>query len=373
MSLSVTLLYGFAATQATAQTFSDWGNLTAPVFGTSEQGVYAGAELFAGPRKFGDRYFDGVLPNGRIVKPAGESVQVGMNPLAVALTPDGRYLLTSNDDERDGRSAKNPPLGSLQSPVNVGGYSLSVVDTATMKVVSKIESGPVFVGLQITGTGPYTVWASGGAANSVRLFSLTPDGKLTPGTPNAIPIAPILPANAGNVSHYTPDPTFQTPDATGNRPPVPSGFDRVKGAQTTFPAGSALSPDGKFLYVACNGDNSLAVIDTATKTVVKQVPVGYFPYGVSVSRDGRTILVSNWGMEAYTFHHPVYDTATGALKSIEPTGPNVPLFHVPITSTGGNDPKTSSVSLLTAPNGDGAKRRRSALCTKGYRWMPCIR
>src|SRR5215831_13774927 len=73
----------------------NWGRVTAPVYGTSEQGVYKGAELFAGPNKFGS-YFSGVLPNGRIVTPAGVSVQVGMNPLGIALTPDGKYLITSN-------------------------------------------------------------------------------------------------------------------------------------------------------------------------------------------------------------------------------------------------------------------------------------
>ncbi|HKA53844.1 MAG TPA: hypothetical protein VKJ47_09315, partial [Candidatus Binatia bacterium] len=48
----------------------NWGTVTAPVYGSSEAGVYAGAELFAGPNKFGS-YFAGVLPNGRIVTPAG--------------------------------------------------------------------------------------------------------------------------------------------------------------------------------------------------------------------------------------------------------------------------------------------------------------
>src|SRR5262249_4648858 len=79
----------------------DWGAITAPVFGTHEAGSYSAAELFAGPNKFGG-YFAGVLPNGRIVKPAGTSIQIGMNPLGAALTPDGKFLITSNDDERDG-------------------------------------------------------------------------------------------------------------------------------------------------------------------------------------------------------------------------------------------------------------------------------
>lgn len=44
--------------------------------------------------------------------------------------------------------------------------------------------------------------------------------------------------------------------------PVPAQFSRTTGTQITFPTGLQLSPDGKYLYVACNGDNSLAIIDT---------------------------------------------------------------------------------------------------------------
>src|SRR5262245_38738309 len=99
-------------------TRGNWGTVTAPVYGTSESGPYAGAELFAGPNKFGS-YFSGVLPNGRLVRPAGTTIQIGMNPLGAALTPDGKFLITTNDDERE------TGLPSYKSPgANVGGYSL---------------------------------------------------------------------------------------------------------------------------------------------------------------------------------------------------------------------------------------------------------
>ena len=51
----------------------------------------------------------------------------------------------------------------------------------------------------------------------------------------------------------------------------------TSGAHITFPAGCTLSPDGKYLYVACNGEDSVAVIDTSSKTVVKQVRSVIFP------------------------------------------------------------------------------------------------
>jgi YVTN family beta-propeller protein len=308
--------------------------------------------LFAGPRKFGSEYYHGVLPNGCIVKPVGVSVQVGMNPLGIRLTPDGKYVITSNDDERDGDS-DSPSGRSLQSGVNKGGYSLSVINTRTMKVVSQIGAGPVFAGLQISGKGPYTVWASGGPSNSIKVFAITPGGVIS-ASGTDIRIKPVLPSTKGYVSNYTPAPTFNKADADGNKPAVPIGFDRKAGAQTTFPAGSALSPDGRFLYVACNGDNSVAVINTASRKVVRQVPVGYFPYDVSVTGDGTKVVVSNWGVTQYKFKAPVYDDA-GRLSAIHPVKGNQPDgFYVPPTDTSGPLPKTSSVSILQAPKGDGA-------------------
>jgi YVTN family beta-propeller protein len=321
---------------------TNWGSVTAPVFGSSEAGIYAGAELFAGANKFGGNYFHGVLPNGRIVRPAGISIQIGMNPLGAALTPDGKYLITSNDDERN---ATGVASNSLLNSINRGGYSLSVIDTATMTVASQINTaGRYFIGLQATGNGPYTVWASGGADQNMKVFALSAAGVIT-GPTTTITIPPIKPQDQKFVSNYTPMAGFNT-DA------VPTNFS-AGGAKTTFPAGSALSPDNRYLYVACNGDNGLAVIDTATQTVVKQVPVGYFPYGVAVSRSGTKVLVSNWGVTEYKFVSPHYDAA-GNLTALDSVPGNQPDgFYLPPTSTTGTNPQTSSISLVAVPGGSG--------------------
>jgi hypothetical protein len=78
-----------------------WGDITAPVFNVPEQSEGykgEGADLFASPDKFSNdkdgpncNYSSGVLPNGRIVKPAGKCAQIGMNPLGSVLTAVGRY------------------------------------------------------------------------------------------------------------------------------------------------------------------------------------------------------------------------------------------------------------------------------------------
>src|SRR5262249_2674096 len=142
------VLFGFmsvsaprAADDDTAIGRHNWGAVVAPVFGTSQAGTYAGAELFAAPNQFDGDYYHGVLPNGRIVRPAGVSVQVGTNPLGARLTPDGKFLITSNDDEREGG------LVSLKNGTNRGGYSLSVINAATMTIASQINTaGRFFVG-----------------------------------------------------------------------------------------------------------------------------------------------------------------------------------------------------------------------------------
>jgi YVTN family beta-propeller protein len=331
---------------------SNWGSVSSPVFGKYQTGKYAGAELFAGPHGAGNSYFDGVLPNGRIVRPAGISIQVGMNPLGSAITPDGRYLVVSNDDERGGE------YPSLIDPLNHGGYSLSVIDTHLMKVVSQMNTdGAYFIGLVASGNGPYQVWASGGPDNSVKIYQLSINGALT--HIGVIPISPILPSDKGYVSNYSPSAAFGKNNDAGFFPPVPSGFRRpsvdakgnVKspgGSHITFPSGLTLSPNGKYLYVACNGDNSIAVIDTENHRVIRQIPVGYFPYGVSVSPDGSKILVTNWGVTEYKFLDPEYEN-NGSLIGIQPVKQEIPgMSHIPVTNVSGENPKTSSVSIIRA-------------------------
>lgn len=321
---------------------SNWGTVTAPVYNQAESNpFYSNAEILAGPNKFGS-YYAGVLPNGKKVTPAGLSIQIGMNPLGVAVTPDGQFLVSSNDDEREGG------YSSYQSPTNVGGYSLTVVSTSSFSVVSQLHTSQKFyIGLQISGPvgGPYTVWAAGGPDNDVKLFSLSSTGVLTAGTPANVVIPPTLPQNAGYVSNYIAGAPLTSSTST------PSGFSK-SGAKTTFPAGIQLSPDGKYLYVACNGDQSIAIIDTNTKGILKQMPAGAFPYGIAVNAAGDRIAVSNWGIEEYKFANPTYDPNTAQLTALGTTGANVPDgFYAPVVSKTGKFPLTSSVHVFSAKGG----------------------
>ncbi len=55
----------------------------------------------------------------------------------------------------------------------------------------------------------------------------------------------------------------------------------------------AATADGKKVYVADSVYNIVSVIDTATNTVIATIPVGIFPYGVTVTPYGKKVYVTN--------------------------------------------------------------------------------
>lgn len=90
-----------------------------------------------------------------------------------------------------------------------------------------------------------------------------------------------------------------------------------------------LSPDGKFLYATLNKEGSVVKIDTATGTVVRRVRTGQQPRSMAISTDGTAVYVVNYESSTMsklatsdmhqvqsvpTGHHPIgiaYDGATG--------------------------------------------------------------
>ena len=63
---------------------------------------------------------------------------------------------------------------------------------------------------------------------------------------------------------------------------------------TRFPAGIALSRDGKFLFIAENLGDTLAVVELQGKRVVQRIKTESYPYAVAVS-PANEVYVSAWG------------------------------------------------------------------------------
>jgi len=55
------------------------------------------------------------------------------------------------------------------------------------------------------------------------------------------------------------------------------------------PVGLAVSPDGKWVYVANGNANAVSVVDATHNAVVGRIPVGKRPWGIAVSPDGRSL------------------------------------------------------------------------------------
>jgi YVTN family beta-propeller protein len=210
--------------------------------------------LTAGPRPDGTA----ITPVGFRVTPAGRQTPLGDLPLASRLSPDGKWLLVSNDGQ--------------------GTQSLQLVDTATSSVVQTIpykSPASLFVGLAFSPDGS-TAYVSGGGDEKIHVYAVA-GGHLTEQ-------API---------------------------PVPA----VTAGANMYPAGLDVTPDGRRLVVADHLAESASVIDLATKAV-SSVAVGHAPYGVVVSHDGRTAYVSNQGANSVS----VLDL-TGAAPTVQATVP----------------------------------------------------
>ena len=249
---------------------------------------------------------DAVLPDGRIAAPLGVSAFVGTNPLGLAVSPDGRFAIVGN-------AAQNPGLGAPppSSPNVVAGYSLAVVDTRTMTVVSVYHDAALslFTGLAATSDpadpSQTLVLASDGAHGLVRCFVLGGDGTLVPEQSIAVP---------------------------------------------GFPDTIALGSGGRVAYVTSNLAGRVTAIDLATRRVLGNEPTGYFPAGVAAA-NGR-LIIANGGLSAYAPLSQPISAPKFAAPSVDPMQSSS-LSVVALDPTGAFSAQADvgSVPMDPVPNG----------------------
>ena len=225
------------------------------------------------------------------------SLPTGRYPFSVTLSPDGQHAFVAavgtyeyspvvGFDPADPATALSfPPFGAptkaslagavvegkhvpaLGDPNSRAAAAVWDLDLRAGTVRARIKTGPlvgqVVDGLPATGTSAPAavlddgrqVWVSNNHSDSVAVLDPT-TGRLS-GTVALTPLA-----------------------AAGD----------LRGVQ---PFGLALSPDRATLFVAESGLNAVAVIDTATRTVLGHLPAGWLPSKLSVSPDGSTLYVAN--------------------------------------------------------------------------------
>ena len=184
------------------------------------------------------------LPTGVSLDPSAESHGVGNFPLAVAVAPGReRVALFLNGWRQQG---------------------VQIVDRKSGAVVQTLPQIAAFIGLAFSSDGK-TLFASGGNDDSIFIYrwsgsEATADGKID------------------LVERPKPSPNVKPKDPMGS----------------VYPAGLAASSDGRFLYIAENLGDTLAILDLSTKRVMQRVKTDRYPYTVVADAKGD-LFVSAWG------------------------------------------------------------------------------
>jgi DNA-binding beta-propeller fold protein YncE len=181
--------------------------------------------------------FTSPLPTGVRLDAVGDAVELGSMPLNVV-----------------------PALSGDKAVVVLGGWreqGIQIIDLKTRRVTQTLFQDGAFYGAAFSPDGN-TLYVSGGNSDTLFIYSWR-DGNAT--LTNKLELAEA-----------------RTADATG----------------TSYPAGIAVAPNGKFVYVAENVGNRLAVVDMLTREIVQRFPTDKYPYSVILGSDNR-VFVSAWG------------------------------------------------------------------------------
>ncbi len=197
------------------------------------------------------------LPTGVSLDPAGDAIDLGSMPLSMAIGPNGDKLAVVLSGWRE--------------------QGVQIVDLKSRQVVQTLIQPAAFFGLAFSRDGR-ELFVSGGNDDTIFCYSWR-DG--TAALERKIILA-------------------EKSSKQGSR----------------YPAGLAVSRVGKYLYVAENMSDSLAVIDPATSSIVQRFPTDHYPYAVEAAPNGR-VYVSAWAADTVAEFQTKQDGTLTALGKIK--------------------------------------------------------
>jgi len=208
-------------------------------------------------------------PVNQLVTPAGIFVEFPrIRPNALALSPDAKLLVTSGMTRE--LLVVDPLTGKILQhvPFPAEGKTRAVESVSSLILNASLTAKLSFTGLAFSPDNSRIYLSN--VNGDIKVFSVGQDRLVLP-----LFSIPLPPANRG-------------------------------GRKNEIPAGIAVSPDGKKIYVAFNVANRLAELDSASGTVLRTWNVGVAPFGVVLA--GKKVYVSNWGGR-----QPVAGSLTGPI------------------------------------------------------------
>ena len=192
---------------------------------------------------------------------------VGTSPRAIALSPDGTraYVARTN--------------------------GVAVINTATNTVVTSVTTnGGDSYGIAVSPNGQ-RVYVSNAGNSTVSVIDTT---TATPSLIATVSTGGLTPTGLA----VSPDGTrvYVANYLSGNVRVINTATNQALGsliAVGALPFGVAISPDGTNVYVSNSGSNTVSVINTATNTAGSPLTVGSQPSGMAVSPDGSLLYVAN--------------------------------------------------------------------------------
>jgi DNA-binding beta-propeller fold protein YncE len=245
-----------------------------------------------------------ILPGGRKLTPAGTLLDVGGFPIAVRLLPGDRYAVVT-DDAKDDEALRVVDLQAAD-PLQ------AVVSSVPYKLDRNWRHNPgLLYGLALSADGARLYVSNGGYD----------------------PVDDSLPA----AMHYN---TVQIFDVSGAPPQLVE--DPASPLKLFFgpdgqriPTGIQLSADGSQLYVANQGDSTLAILSLASGAEIGTARLtGVGAYDVAVDAASHTAFVSLWGG----------DGDQDGIVAVDVTDPTMPLAAPAVIQTG----KAAEAELLVA-------------------------
>lgn len=195
-----------------------------------------------------------LLPNGWSLTPAGHSLLLGDLPLNIAVSSSRRYLAVTNN----GQSTQ----------------TLQLIDALKEQVLDSVVIPKSWLGLTFSANEKF-LYASGGNDNRILKYAVFPAAS----------------------------PALVLVDSISLGKPWP---------EKISPAGIAVDDRRQLLYVVTKDNNSLYIVDLATKAVVQRLDLGGEAYTCLLSRDGKQLYITCWGCDRLLIFDTEQRSFTGA-------------------------------------------------------------